>query len=704
MLLDQHDDVFQAPTTLPPPRPFDHRIPLLRGAQPVNVRPYRYSPTQKDEIEKQLAEMLSNGIIKPSNSPYASHVLLVRKKDRTWKFCVDYRHLNAQTVKDKHPMPVVDELLDELAGAIWFSKLDFRAGYHQLCIHQADTHKTAFKTHSGLYEFLVMAFGLTNAPASFQGVMNLIFVHLLRKGVIIFMDDILVYSATLEEHVTLLQQVFEVIREHKFFLKRSKCSFAQSEVEYLGHCISAKGVATEPSKVSAVQNWPRPKNLKDVRGFLGLTGYYRKFIKHYGLISRPLSGFLKKSKPFVWTSVVEEAFLQLKAALTQAPVLAIPDFRKQFDLETDACDTGFGAVLMQDGHPVAYLSKPVSPKNQAMSTYEECMAIILAVEKWRAYLQHKEFIIRTDHQSLLNLVDQRVSTRLQQKALFKLMDLQFKIQYKKGASNQAADSLSRCVHAVFVYAVAISNPDWLQRVKEGYKDDPMALKLLQELSIGTTASGNFFLKDGVIRYKGRVWLGNNTLAQQHVLQGVHDTAVGGHSGFPATYYRIRQLFTWPRMKQSIADFIKSCFVCQQAKVDHTKSAGLLQPLPVPQQAWKVISMDFVEGLPKSSRFDTILVVIDKFTKYGHFIPLAQPFTAMQVAQAFMENVYKLHGLPEGIISDRDRVFTSAFWRDLFKLTDTAFDEFLVPSTNRWTNRTTQSMPGRVSAVQCSFLS
>lgn len=252
-LLQQYEDIFQTPSTLPPPRPFDHKIPLLHGAKPVNVRAYRYSPAQKDKIEKQLLEMLKSGIIKPSESPYAFPVLLVRKKDGSWRFCVDYRQLNAQTIKNKHPMPIVEELIDELAGVQWFSKLDFRAGYHQLCIHLDDTHKTAFKTHSGLYEFLVMAFGLTNASASFQGVMNLIFAHLLRKGVIIFMDDILVYSATLEEHMLLLQQVFQTIREHQFFLKRSKCFFAQKEVEYLGHCISRAGVATEPSKIAAVQ-------------------------------------------------------------------------------------------------------------------------------------------------------------------------------------------------------------------------------------------------------------------------------------------------------------------------------------------------------------------------------------------------------------------------------------------------------------------
>jgi hypothetical protein len=207
---------------------------------------------------------------------------------------------------------VVDELIDELARAQWFSKLDFRVGYHQICIEPGDTYKTAFKTHNGLFEFLVMPFGLTNAPHTFQGIMNLIFAALLRKGVPVFMDDILIYSKTFEEHVQLLQNVFTILRDQKFYIKLSKCSFAQREVESLGHIISGAGVSTEASKVQVVQ-WPQPSNLKELRGYLGLTGYYRKFIKNYGLLNRPLFDLLKKGVPFVWTLVTETAFQQLKS-------------------------------------------------------------------------------------------------------------------------------------------------------------------------------------------------------------------------------------------------------------------------------------------------------------------------------------------------------------------------------------------------------
>jgi hypothetical protein len=402
--------------------------------------------------------------------------------------------LNAQTVKNKHPMPIVEELIDELAGAKWFSKLDFRAGYHQICIHPADTHKTAFKTHNGLFEFLVMPFGLTNAPATFQSIMNLVFAPLLRKGVLVFMDDILIYSRTLPEHLELLQKVFDILKANRFYIKLSKCSFAQSEVEYLGHNISGKGVSTEASKVAAVAKWPQPTNLKELRGFLGLTGYYRKFIRHYGLISRSLTDLLKKGTPFIWTSATEAAFQQLKTALIQAPVLGLPDFTKPFVVETDASDLGFGAVLMQEGHPIAYLSKPVCSKNQACSTYEkECMAIVMAVDKWRPYLQNQEFVIKTDHRSLLHLTEQRVTTKLQQKALLKLMDLQYKIQYKQGPTNQAADALSRCHLENIVAPITSCQPIWVDRVKEGYEEDPKATQLLAELSATDGSLGAFYI-------------------------------------------------------------------------------------------------------------------------------------------------------------------------------------------------------------------
>jgi hypothetical protein len=639
-------------------------------------------------------EMLRTGIIQHSFSPFASPVLLVKKKDGTWRFCVDYRHLNAITVKNKHPMPIVDELLDELAGASYFSKLDCKSGYHQIRVREGDEMKTAFKTHSGLYEFKVMPFGLTNAPATFQAVMNTIFAPLLRKCVLVFMDDILVYSKSLQDHYGHLQQVFEILHTNQFLLKRSKCEFVQKSLEYLGHIVSQKGVSTEPSKIASVNNWPQPKSVKHLRGFLGLTGYYRRFIRNYGIISRPLTQLLKKGVPFVWTTQTQEAFTLLKQALSTAPVLSMPDFSKTFIIETDASDGGMGAVLMQEGHPISFLSKAFCPRNQALSTYEtECLALIMAVDKWRSYLHGKEFILRTDHRSLLHLVDQTVSSRMQHKALLKLMDLQYKIQYKKGAANAAADALSRIPKGNELLAISMATPVWVQRLQQGYDDDSEARQLLSQLSLCAGNDKGYTLVDGIIKHKDRIWVGNNSLAQNHILQALHASGLGGHSGIQATYQRVKALFSWPQLKQSVTKFVQECQICQQAKVDHSRLPGLLQPLPVPDSAWTIVSMDFIEGLPKSGKFDTILVVVDKFTKYAHFLALAHPYTALSVAQLYFNGIYKLHGLPQAIISDRDRVFTSTLWKELFTLSDTRLmmSSSYHPQTDGQTERLNQCL-------------
>lgn len=383
-VLSQFAHVFEEPSGLPPSRMFDHAILLLPGAMLVNVRPYRYTPAQKDEIEMQVKEMLTKGIIQPSSSPFSSPVLLVKKKDGTWRFCADYRHINAITIKNKYPLPIIDELLDELSGAQWFTKLDLRAGYHQIRMQSVDEHKTAFKTHHGHFEFRVMPFGLTSAPATFQSCMNSILSPLLRRFVLVFVDDILIYSKTLPEHVKHLQIVLQILTTHQLKVKKSKCSFAQQRLAYLGHIMSPNGVSTDEDKIQAVSNWPTPTSVKELRGFLGLAGYYQKFVRHYGLLSKPLTNLLRKGQLYIWIAETEQAFQALKHALITAPVLLMPDFNEPFIVETDASDKGIGAVLMQKNHHVAFLSRALGPRHQGLSTYEkESLAIMLAVDHWR---------------------------------------------------------------------------------------------------------------------------------------------------------------------------------------------------------------------------------------------------------------------------------------------------------------------------------
>ncbi|CAL9014235.1 unnamed protein product [Prunus brigantina] len=353
-LLDIFSDLFNTPIALPPHRHIDHRIPLL------------------PEIESIIHEMLAVGIIRPSASPYSSPVLLVKKKDSSWRLCVDYRALNAVTIKDRFPIPVIDELLDELHGASVFSKLDLRSGYHQIRMHTDDIHKTAFRTHDGHYEFLVMPFGFDS----------------------------------LHDHITHLQTVFEILRTNHLFVKQSKCVFAQPQIEYLGHIIYCQGVAVDQTKIDCIQTWSKPSSPKSLRGFLGLAGYYRKFVRNFGFIARPLTQLLKKDN-FVWNHEADTAFAALKTALSSTPVLQLPDFSKQFTVECDASQGGLGAVLSQNDHPIAFLSKPLSGRNLALSVYEkEMMAVIFAIQKWRPYLLGRQFRIITDHQTLRHFLDQ----------------------------------------------------------------------------------------------------------------------------------------------------------------------------------------------------------------------------------------------------------------------------------------------------------
>lgn len=396
-ILHQFNDVFSDPAGLPPRRACDHHIQLIEGAQPVQIRPYRHSPVVKDEIERQVAELLKSVVIQHSTSAFASPAILVQKKDLTWWLCIDYRRLNAMTVPKKFPVPIIDELIGDLTGAQWFSKLDLRAGYHQIRLALGEEGKTTFYTHSGYYEYKVMSFGLSGAPATFQAAMNETLQSVLRKCTLVFFDDILVYSQTWQQHLLDLSSVLSLLRKDHWQVKMSKCSFEQKSLAYLGHIISGAGVATDPSKIQEVANWKQPESAKELRGFLGLAGYYRKFVRHFGIIAKPLTQLLRKYTVFQWSSVADATFSALKKALVTAPVPAIPDFSKVFIIETDASDIGVGAVLQQQGHPIAYLSKPLGPRTCGLSTYEkEYLAILLAVGQWLSYLQHDEFVIKTD--------------------------------------------------------------------------------------------------------------------------------------------------------------------------------------------------------------------------------------------------------------------------------------------------------------------
>ncbi|KAM2118243.1 hypothetical protein ACFX1R_011686 [Malus domestica] len=602
--------------------------------------------------------------------------------------CIDYRELNALTIKDKYPIPLIDDLLDELYGARYFTKLDLRSGYHQIRMAVSDVEKTAFRTHEGHYEFLVMPFGLTNAPATFQSLMNDIFKPYLRKFVLVFFDDILIYSKSWEEHLQHLQNVFEVITENQLYLKKSKCSFGQSNVEYLGHIVSQNGVAADPSKLSAIQDWPIPKSVKELRGFLGLTGYYRKFVPNYGKICHPLYQLTRKDG-FHWGPEAAQAFDHLKSIMISPQVLALPNFSQPFELECDASGYGIEAVLQQGGRPIAFTSQTLGPRNQALSTYErELIAIVYAVKKWQNYLQGRHFVIKTDHNSLKYFLSQRASTPFQQKWVSKLMGYDYEIQYKQGAQNMVADALSRLHDIPWAKepvtnngengeCIAISYPyaGWLDELRRSSEHDTWVREkkkmLLQATLHGSANSklSHYSIDNGFLCYKKRIMLGPTSDWKVKIIAEHHSTPSSGHQGVLKTYQRIKRRFYWKGMKHDIRQFIAECSTCQQNKIENISPPGLLQPLPIPQRVWSDISMDFIVGLPSCKGKSVIWVVVDRLSKYTHFIAMSHPYTASSVAQLFVEHIFKLHGMPNSIVSDRDPVFTSAFWKELFKLQD-----------------------------------
>lgn len=455
-----YTDVFpdQLPPGLPPSRTVDHRIELKPGAKPASRPSFRQSAAADEAINKEVERGLAMGIMRPSQSAFAATAFQVPKKpgDPEKRVVVDYRALNDITVKSKYPLPRMDELFDKLQGARYFSKLDLRTGFHQIRLALEDAHKTAFRTSKGLFEYLVLPMGLCNAPGTFMQLMNDVFSDLIGRGVLVFLDDIVIYTRTLEEHTELLHKVMKRLREHKLYAKQSKCSLYQTEVEFLGHLVGQHGLKVMQDKVKAVADWPVPRNAKDVRAFLGLAGFYRRFILHFSHIALPLSELTRtkpddttgKPPPFTWGDAQQQAFDRLKKALQSAPILALPDPAKPFVLHTDASGFATGAVLQQDQgqglQPIAYLSGKMKPAELNYPVHEqELLAIINALRAFRHYLEGNKVVIKTDHKSLVYFQTQPMLSGRQARWLETLSRFDYTIEYIKGETNTVADAISR---------------------------------------------------------------------------------------------------------------------------------------------------------------------------------------------------------------------------------------------------------------------
>ncbi|KAL4591091.1 hypothetical protein LXL04_004040 [Taraxacum kok-saghyz] len=611
-LINTYSRIFDIPTSLPPHRTQDRHIPTLPTAAPVNIKPYRYPYYQKQIMTKMIGDMLSDGIIKASTSPYSSPVLLVRKKDGTWRLCVDYRGLNVITVKDRFPIPTVDELLDKLHGATVFSKIDLQAGYHQIPVSPDDTHKTAFRTVDGHYELLVMPFGLSNAQSTFQSTMNDLFRDVLRQYVLVFFNDILIYSPSLELHYQHLSQVFEKLATHQFRAKMSKCTFGVQTVNYLG--------------------------------------YYPRFVPQYASIATGLTDILRKPA-FTWSPTADTAFRQLKTAMATLATLTLPDFSQSFDVTTDASNIAIGAALSQT---------PRARMQVASAYVRELFAITESVKKWRQYLIGRRFRIFIDQRSLKHLLSQVVQTPEQYKWATKLLGYDFEIIYKPGKENLVAAALSR-IEQPQLLALSATDPAWLEELRTFYRTTT-GTTLIQAILHKHQGDDTFHIRDGLLYHIQRLYIPEHPLVRDTLLHEYHSSPLGGHSDILPTIKRLAATFLWPKLKTSVTDFICTCDICQQTKSPMDKPYGPADSSLV----WQDISMDFITHLPLSAGKTAIWVIVDRFTKFAHFIALLTHFGATTLATLFLHNIYRLHGLPKSIVSNRDSIFLSSFWKEIFK--------------------------------------
>jgi hypothetical protein len=756
-VVDEYRDVFpdDLPKSLPPKRFIDHHINLVPDSTPPFRHHHRLSPQDLDELKVHLQDLLDHGFIREAHSPYGAPILFAKKAgDTKRRLCIDYRDLNRITIKDRYPLPRVDELIDRLFGARYFTKLDLRSGYHQVRIADDDIQKTAFNTRYGQFEFLVMPFGLTSAPSTFMALMNSILQPFMDKFVVAYLDDVLIYSRTIEEHNEHVRLVLEQFRKHKLYAKESKCEFFRSEVKFLGFIVGAEGVKVDPVKIEAVRNWPVPKSVTDCRSFLGFVGFYRKFIKDHSKVVAPISDLTKtaQGKPFSWTPEAQMAFEQMRDLLCAAPVLALPDPSKPYVVVTDASNFAIGACLMQDQgnglQPIVYMSKKMlDAETRYPVHHKEMLAIVCALKEWRHYLHGaaQGFKVLTDHKSLTYF--QRQPNLTERQARWNDFIAEFGpdlvIEYQQGKHNVVADALSRrSDHATTTDVPVVNNvtpvvpvdntavlltattvgTGLTGQIVNGYATDPLCRQInkryasaLSKLpsppsstssstttSVRASSSSNkrFVVRpDGLIYYdRTRVYVPAVDELKTTIIREFHDCKTAGHMGYQKTYDRIARQFYWPNQYIDVKLYVRSCLTCQSTKAQNRRLAGLLRPLPIPKRKWQVVTMDFIVQLPRSKRgYDAVYVVVDKYSKRAYFIPTHTTATAVDTARLFFEHIVcGGHGIPESIVSDRDSKFTSKFWESLWKLLDTnlAMSTANHPQTDGQTeimNRTLEQM-------------
>ncbi|WVZ63688.1 hypothetical protein U9M48_013301 [Paspalum notatum var. saurae] len=692
-VMSEFSDVFpESLPGMPPKRDIEFSIELVPGTTPIYKKAYRIAGVELLEVKKQIDELLEKGFIRNSTLPWASPVLLTEKKNGSLRMCVDCR-----------------DLFDQLKGACVFSKIDIRSGYHLLRIRPSDIPKTSFISRYGLYEYTVMSFGLTNAPAFFMHMMNSVFMEYLDKFVVVFIDDILVYSKTEAEHEEHLRLVLQKLWEHKLYAKFSKCDFWMKEVQFLGHVISNGGTAIDQNKVDEVQNWEVSEDVKAIRSFLGLAGYYRCFIEGFSKTAKPMTALLEKNAKFKWTPERQEAFEELKKRLTMVPVLTFPDMHKPFSVYCDASRLGLGCVLMQEGKVIAYASRQLRDHEKNYPTHDlDLAAVVYALKIWRHYLFGQRCDIYTDYKSLKYIFTQNELNMRQRRWLELIKGYDLEIHYHPGKANVVADALSRKSQIKLLWTRELPEKLAIEfdRLSLGFLNNiggvtvEIEPTLEQDISKGQIAPTFREDANGTVWYGDRICVPDIRSVRELILKEAHETAYSIHPGSEKMYQDLKQKFWWYGMKRDVAEYVALCDICQRVKAEHQKPAGLLQPLKIPEWKWEEIGMDFIVGLPRTqSGFDSIWVVVDRLMKVAHFIPVKTTYTGAKLAELYMSRIVCLHEVPKRIVSDRGTQFTSHFWKRLHESMDTKlnFSSAYHPQTDGQTERTNQILEDMLRA-------
>ncbi|GJR52461.1 putative reverse transcriptase domain-containing protein [Tanacetum coccineum] len=824
---------------LPPTRQVEFQIDLVPGAAPVARAPYRLAPSEMKELSEQLKELSDKGFIRPSSSPWGAPVLFVKKKDGSFWMCIDYRELNKLIMKNRYPLPRIDDLFDQLQGssvysidylsqlspprfernipntlqnslqplrissyAVWFDKrtcrihgpyesgekrvldlspskssnsswplgwslrsvglphgirglveegeyaypcapilayqgsedfmhtatlqrrvcvvLSKEKGYHQLRVREEDIPKTAFRTRYGHYEFQVMPFGLTNAPAVFMDLMNRVCKPYLDKFVIVFIDDILIYSKNKQEHEEHLKLILELLKKEELYAKFSKCEFWIPKVQFLGHVIDSEGIHVDPAKIESIKDWTSPKSPTEIRQFLGLAGYYRRFIEGFSKIAKPMTKLTQKKVKFEWGDKQEAAFQLLKQKLCSAPILALPEGSEDFIAYCDASKKGLGVVLMQREKVISYASRQLKIHEKNYTTHDlELGAVVFALKIWRHYLYRTKCTVFTNHKSLQHILDQKELNMRQRRWLELLSDYDCDIRYHPGKANVVADALSRKEREpplrvrALVMTISLDLPKQIlnaqteARKPENIKNEDVG-GMLVENAKNPEAIRTEKLEpraDGTLCLNGRSWLPCYGDLRTVIMHESHKSKYSIHPGSDKMYQDMKKLYWWPNMKADIATYVSKCLTCAKVKAEHQRPSGLLVQPKIPEWKWDNITMDFVTKLPKSSQgYDTIWVIVDRLTKSAIFTPMRETDPLDKLARMYLKEVVTRHGIPVSIICDRDPRFASNFWRSLQNALGTNLDMSTAyhPQTDGQSERTIQTLEDMLRACAIDF--